>query len=504
MIRMLKPVALATTLVTLLSACSLVPTYQRPASPVPQQWSTGGASAVPAEAAPTLINWEAYFPDQRLQSLIRASLANNRDLRVAVLNIEQTRAQYQIQRASLFPQVGVSLSGTRGTATSAPYPVYSSVSGGLSLSAFEIDLFGRVRALTDAAAATLLATEEARKTTQISLIASVASTWYALWADRWQLALAEQTLQARASSLKLLQLKYDNGVLNELELRSGQSLVEAARVSRAQADRQYRQDLNALALLVGQQVDPATLPPAPSLGDRPLDDVDAIPRLGGDSLWPALAELPVGLPSQVLLARPDITQAEQQLIAANANIGAARAAMFPSISLTGNAGRVSNSLSGLFDDGRRSWGVTGSLLAPIFDMGRTRAGVEVAQASRDIAVAQYEKALQSAFREVSDALVSRDTYGEQAQAQQAQADAETDRLRLSALRYRSGVASQLDLLDAQRSLFAAQQSLIQAQLARQQANITLFKTLGGGWNQNTATTVPASAAGGASAAGSAS
>jgi NodT family efflux transporter outer membrane factor (OMF) lipoprotein len=494
MIRMLKPVALAATLVTLLSACSLVPTYQRPASPVPEQWSTGSAGSIPADAAPALVNWETYFPDARLQSLIRASLANNRDLRVAVLNIEQTRAQYQIQRAALFPQVGVSVSGTRGTATNAPYPVYSAVSGGLSLSAFEIDLFGRVRALTDAAAATLLATQEARKTTQISLVASVASTWYALWADRWLLALADQTLQARDASLKLLQLKYDNGVLNELDLRTGQSLVQAARVSRAQADRQYRQDLNSLALLVGQQIDPATLPPAPSLGERSLDDVDSIPRLGGDTLWPALAELPVGLPSQVLLARPDITQAEQQLIAANANIGAARAAMFPSISLTANAGRISNSLSGLFDDGRKTWGLTGSLLAPIFDMGRTRAGVEVAQASRDIAVAQYEKAIQSAFREVSDALVSRETYADQALAQQAQADAENDRLKLSALRYRSGVASQLDLLDAQRSLFAAQQALIQAQLASQQANITLFKTLGGGWDRDAASAAPAAAA----------
>ena len=494
MIRMLKPVALAVTLVSLLSACSLIPTYQRPEAPVPQQWSTGEAGAVAAQAAPTLVNWETYFPDARLQSLIRASLANNRDLRVAVLNIEQTRAQYQIQRSELFPQVGVTLSGNRGTSSSPPYGVGSSVSAGLSLSAFEIDLFGRVRALTDAAAATLLATEEARNTTQISLVASVASTWYALWADRWQLALAEQTLQARAASLKLLQLKYDNGVLNELDLRSAQSLVEAARVSRAQAERQYRQDINALQLLVGQPLDSAALPPAPALGERPLEDVDAIPKLGGDTLWPALAELPVGLPSQVLLARPDITQAEQQLIAANANIGAARAAMFPSISLTGSAGRISNSLSGLVDDGRKTWGITGSLLAPIFDMGRTRAGVEVAQASRDIAVAQYEKALQSAFREVSDALVSRQTYGDQAQAQQAQADAENDRLRLSALRYRSGVASQLDLLDAQRSLFTAQQALIQAQLARQQANITLFKTLGGGWDQNTAAGVPAAAA----------
>lgn len=479
--------ALAAAVAVLSSACSMVPTYERPASPVPAQWSEGAASSAQADAAPLTaeqLSWRNYFPDERLQRLVQASLLNNRDLRVAVLNIEQTRAQYRIQRADQFPTIGLQVNAQRQPSTVPPFDVSTVATAGVALSAFELDLFGRVRALSESAAAQLFASEEARKAAQISLVAQVANTYYAIWADRWQLALAEQTLRGRESSLKLQQLKYDNGVLNELDLRSAQSLVEAARVSRAQAERQWRQDSNALALLVGQPVAAADLPPAPDVPvATSVDDMDAFPRLGSSTLWPQLSELPVGLPSDVLLRRPDIAQAEQQLISANANIGAARAAMFPRISLTASAGQASDSLSGVFDDGRSVWSVTGNLLQPIFDAGRNRANVTLTELRRDVTVAQYEKAVQSAFREVSDALVARQTYGEQALAQQAQADAEFDRLRLSALRYRTGVASQIDLLDAQRNLFSAQQALIQAQLARQQAHITVFRTLGGGWDQ---------------------
>lgn len=479
--------ALAAGVVVLASACSMTPTYERPEAPIPGQWPEGAASA-PVSASPLSaeqLSWANYFPDERLQRLITAALVNNRDLRVAILNIEQTRAQYQIQRADQFPTIGLGINATRQPSATPPNDVGTTATGGLSLSSFEIDLFGRVRSLTQAAAAQLLASEEARKSAQISLVASVASTYYAIWADRWQLALAEQTLNTRQSSLKLQQLKYDNGVLNELDLRSAQSLVEAARVSRAQAERQWRQDSNALALLVGQPVSQADLPPAPdvALTGNTAEDVDAFPRLGRDTLWPSLSELPVGLPSDVLLQRPDIVQAEQQLVSANANIGAARAALFPRISLTGSAGVASDSLSGLFDGGSSAWSVTGNLLQPLFDAGRNRANLNLAEVRRDINVAQYERAIQGAFREVADALVARQTYGEQALAQQAQADAESDRLRLSALRYRTGVASQLDLQDAQRNLFAAQQALIQAQLALQQSHITVFRSLGGGWDR---------------------
>jgi multidrug efflux system outer membrane protein len=471
---------LALAVAALMSGCSMIPTYVRPEIGVPGQWPT--AVSTPSAPVVAMQDWASYFPDPRLQGLIKAALSNNRDLRVAMLNIELTRAQYQIQRADQFPTLNASINATRQPATAAPHAVSTSATGGLAVSAFELDLWGRVASLSQAAAAQVLASEASQQVVQISLVASVATGYYSLWADRWQLALTEQTLRLREASLGLLKLKYDNGVLNELDWRSAQSLAEAARVSRAQWQRQWQLDLNALSLLVGQSVGSDQWPPMPVVPQRPVDDVDAIVALGSDAqaLWPRLSELPVGLPSDVLLKRPDITQAEQQLISANANIGAARAARFPRISLTGSGGVASDSLSGLFSDGRSAWSVGGSLLAPILDAGRTQAGVTVAEVRRDVAVAQYDKALQVAFREVADALVTRSTYADQAKAQQAQAAAEADRLRLSALRYKNGVASQLDLLDAQRSLFAAQQAWISTEQARQQAHIAVFKALGGG------------------------
>lgn len=475
--------------VLLMSGCSLIPTYERPAMAVPAQLpdaSQGASQGADAKAAKAVaeLPWASYFPDQHLQGLIKLALDNNRDLRVAVLNIDQLRAAYQIQNADRFPTLTGSISGTRQPSTQAPYPLTTSVTGGVTVSAYELDLFGRVKALSEAASAQVLASEEARKATHISLVASVANSYYALWADRWQLALAEQTLKTREDSLKLLKLKFDNGVLNELDLRSAQSLVEAARVTRAQAQRQWAQDINALNLLLGSTAPADLLPPQPEanlLAAASSKDSAAAAQTVQATLWPDLSELPVGLSSEVLLQRPDIAQAEQQLISANANIGAARAARFPRISLTGSAGVVSDSLSGLFNDGRNAWSFAPSVSLPIFDAGRTQAGIDSAKVKRDIAVAQYDKAIQTAFREVEDALVARRTYADQAQAQLAQAQAEAARLRLSTMRYDTGVASQLDLLDAQRALFSAQQALIAAQLARQQAHISVYKALGGGW-----------------------
>jgi len=488
--------------VAALAGCSLAPTYQRPDMPVPAalpQADVASAAGSAAASASTPVDgtadvsavpWRAYFPDARLQSLICEPLANNRDLRVAILTIDAQRAAYQIQAADRVPNVNASISGTRQPSTTPPYALGTQVTGGLVIPSFELDLFGRVRSLTEAASAQVLASEEARRATHISLVASVANAYYTVWADRWLLALAEQTLQTRQDAHKLSQLKYDNGVLNELDLRSSQSQVEAARVARAQAQRQLAQDKQSLAVLVGKPVPAEWLPPAPQVLAKAPAATGADGQPGRSkapeqfveaSLWPGLSELPVGLSSEVLLQRPDVAQAEQSLIAANANIGAARAARFPRISLTASAGAVSNSLSGLFDDGRFAWSFGGSLLAPIFDAGRTAAGVDAAVARRDIAIAQYDKAIQSAFKEVADALVARQTYAEQAEAQLAQAQAEAARLSLSTLRYDTGVASQLDLLDAQRALFAAQQAHIQAQLARQQAHISVYKALGGGW-----------------------
>lgn len=472
-------VALAAALSLSLGACSLIPTYQRPDAPVPGQWAESVPMPAGATSDVTQLAWTRYFPDPRLQGLIRKALDHNRDLRVAVLNIEQMRAQYQIQRADQFPSVNASVAATRQPSSTPPNDLSTTATAGLGITAFELDFFGRVRALSASAAAQLLATEEARRAVHISLVASVASSYHAVWADRLQLAVAEQTLQTRQNSLKLLQLKFDNGVLNELDLRTGQSLVEAARISRAQLQRQLAQDLNALAVLVGEAPTADLLPPEPRLtvsGEADAAVVDVRP-----ALWVGLSDLPVGLPSEVLLQRPDIAQAEQLLISANANIGAARAALFPRISLTASAGVVSDSLSGLVSDGRSVWSLGPQLVLPIFDAGRLQAQVESSQVKRDIAIAQYEKALQNAFRDVADALVARSSYSDQAQAQLAQTDAEAARLKLATLRYHNGVANQLDLLDAQRSLFASQQAFIAAQLARQQAHIALYKALGGGW-----------------------
>ncbi len=476
-----------------LSACSMTPTYQRPESAVPARLpapaSAAAADGMAASASQTATAtqapaWKDYFPDSRLQGLIQRALDGNRDLRVALRSVDQLRAAYQVADADRFPTVNGQLSGSRGPLTIAPYRLTTIVQGGVTVASYELDLFGRVSALSEAAAAQLLASESNRQAAQVTLVAAVANAYYGLWADRWQLALATETLRTRQDSFKLQQLKFDSGVLNELDLRSSQSLTEAAKVSLAQAQRQWAQDLNALQLLLGQAVPADLLPPevdpkllVPSAGAQAAAKATPMTTV---QLWPDLPVLPVGLSSEVLLQRPDIAQAEQTLIAANANVGAARAARFPRISLTASAGLVSDSLDGLFNDNRKAWSIAPTATVPLLDWGRASANVDAAIARKDAAVASYDKAVQTAFREVADALVARSTWVDQARAQAAQAEAETQRLRLSTLRYDSGVASQLDLLDAQRSWFTTQQALISAQLARQQAQIGLYKALGGG------------------------
>ena len=464
MTNFVKTLATPLVLAMALGGCtSLAPTYERPAAPVAAAFpAVPGAAASPAtNTAASAIAWESFFADARLKQLIGLALANNRDLRVAILNIEQARAQYQIRRADTLPTVAVGVSGSRATVDDDS--IRSSYTAGLAVSAFELDLFGRVRNLSEAALSQYLATEEARKATHISLIASVANTYLSTLADEELLALTQRTLDARLESLKLIQLKYDNGVVSKLDLQQGLSLVDSARVTLAQLQRQRAQDLNLLTLLVGQP-----LPAAPAAGAT----------LAGTML----AELPAGLPSDLLTARPDIRAAEQQLISANANIGAARAAFFPRISLTGSAGSASSELGGLFKSGSFGWSFAPQLTLPIFDYGRNSANLGSAKAGRDIAVAQYEKSIQSAFREVADALAGQATFSEQLRAQRAVAAAEQERFNLSDLRYRSGAASYLDLLDAQRSLFTAQQAAVQANLQRLQNQVTLYRVLGGGWS----------------------
>jgi len=442
---------------------SLAPEYQRPAAPVPAAYPNDAVPAGAAAPAAADVDWQAYFADPRLKRLIEIALANNRDLRIAVLNIEQARATYQVKRADELPTVGAGVQATRQPGSSGG--LVNTYSVGVQVSSYELDFFGRVRSLSQAALAQYLATDEARKTVQIALISSVANGYLNLLADDELLRVTRDTLATREESFKLTKLKFDNGAASELDFRQAESLLEGARVTLASTVRQRALDENALVLLLGETL-PADLPvPLPLAGQQ------------------VSAELPAGLPSELLARRPDVRSAEQQLIAANANIGAARAAFFPRITLTASAGTASTELSGLFKSG--TWALTGTaqLLQPIFDAGRNRANLDIAKVNREIAVAQYEKAIQTAFREVADSLAGRATLGEQLRAQVAQRNAAEVSFKLADLRYRSGAASYLDVLDAQRSLFTAQQATVQVQALQVQNLVTLYKVLGGGWKE---------------------
>lgn len=461
----LTPLALA----MMLAGCmSLAPKYERPAAPVAEAFPelakpASAPAAQVANEAPASIAWQRFFPDARLRGLIEQALSNNRDLRVSIANIEQARAQYRISRADRLPTVGLGISGQRQT-TGEDQPINSLYQSGFSVSSFELDLFGRVRNLSEAALAQFLATEEARKSAQISLISSVANVYLQLLADEELLAITQQTLGTRQESLRLTQLRFDNGVASRFELQQARSLVETALATLAAQQRQRAQDLNLLTLLVGTPV-PPTAAAGATLASTELPD------------------LPAGLPSDLLANRPDIRAAEQQLIAANANIGAARANFFPRISLTGSVGSASTELSGLFKSGTYGWSFAPQAILPIFDYGRNTAVLGSARAGRDIAVAQYERSIQTAFREVADALAGQSTFSEQLRAQRAVAEAEADRFNLADLRYRNGAASYLELLDAQRALFQAQQAAVQANLQRLQNQVTLYSVLGGGWTE---------------------
>ena len=444
-----------------LSGCSLIPAYERPAAPVPQAYHQAGAAGENAAIA-----WRDYFTDPRLQQLIDLALANNRDMRIAVLNLEQARAQFQIQRAAQLPNLGGVASANRGN-SQVTGELGTTYTVGVAVSAWELDFFGRISSLKEAALAQYLASDEGRKAYELTLVTSVAQAWLGLIADEELLDISRRTLATREESIKLAKLRFDAGFSSELDYRQAESLTEAARATFAQQQRQRALDENALALLLGQQV-PAEL--LTSIQGAKLAQVTA------------MTDIPAGLPSDLLTRRPDIRAAEQQLIAANANIGAARAAFFPSISLTAQYGSVSNELSNLFKSGTWGFNIGPTINLPIFTGGRLSANLASAKAGREIAVAQYEKSIQTGFKEVSDALASRSTLAEQARAQTAQAEAERKRFYLSDLRYRNGVASYLDLLDAQRSLFALEQADVQVRLAQLINQINLYKALGGGWS----------------------
>ncbi|MBB3844973.1 efflux transporter outer membrane subunit [Xanthomonas arboricola] len=480
---------------SVLSGCTLMPRYARPDAPVPERFagtelstaSTTIDTASPEQAIDIAnIGWRQVFTDPALQQVIALALENNRDLRVAALNIEVARAQYRVERAALLPAV----QGT-GTANNARTPselaipgqpqVFRTYSANIGVSAYELDLFGRVRSLKEQALQQFLSTAEARRSTHISLVAEVATAYLTLAADQQLLQLAQSTLSSQGDSYRLQQRSFELGVASQLSLRQAQTTVESARVDVERYTAQVAQDRNALVLLVGTQVPAELLPQA-------LPD-------GASVDGNVLTSVPAGLPSQLLQRRPDILEAERNLRAANANIGAARAAFFPSISLTASTGSSSSSLSNLFDSGTRAWSFVPTLTLPIFNAGRNRANLDMAKANRDIEVAQYEKAIQSAFREVSDALAQRETLGRQLQAQQALVDATADSYRLSQARFERGVDSYLQALDAQRALYSAQQNLITTQLSRFTNLATFYKAMGGGWLQSADPAVATTATG---------
>jgi multidrug efflux system outer membrane protein len=460
-------------------ACTLAPPHQRPALAVDNAWpiaptNQGGANTGSAVTAADL-GWREVFVDPRLQGVIDLSLSNNRDLRVAVLNIEKARAQYRVLRAALVPGIDAAATATRGQTTVDQAALQGgdrdveAYTAGVGVTAYELDIFGRVRSLKDAALQGYLATRETRRAVQISLIAETANAWLTLAADQDLLALARETLATRDQSLALTRRQFEAGAVSRLDLSQTVTLAESARSDVATFIAQVEQDKNALRLVVGADL-PADLAPA-----------------GGLVTAQILADLPAGLPSEVLTRRPDVLAAEHQLQGANANIGAARAAFFPRITLTGQAGVASNDLGGLFDGGSGTWSFAPRISLPIFAGGANKAGLDGAKASRDIAVATYEKTVQTAFREVSDGLAVQSTIQDRVGSQERLVAAANDTVRLSRARYGAGIDSSLSLLDSQRTLYTAQKGLIGSRLVRATNLATLYKALGGG-----APAVPAS------------
>ncbi|HEX9024456.1 MAG TPA: AdeC/AdeK/OprM family multidrug efflux complex outer membrane factor [Geobacteraceae bacterium] len=460
-------------LLCLAGCATMAPKYTRPAAPVPAAWPSGPAyknamgktAAKPAAEIP----WQEFFVDERLRKVIALALENNRDLRVAVLSIEKSRAQYQIQRSDLFPKLDATADGTfqriaeNFSSTGLPENIHQ-YNVGLGVSSYELDLFGRVRSLKDQALEQFLSTEQARRSIQISLVSQVAAAYLSLAADRERLQLAEDTLSNQSSYYQLVRSRFEAGIASSLDLHQAQTSVDSARVDIARYTTQVAQDENALELVTGAKV---------------TDDF--LPHALSETLT-AVKELPPGLPSDVLLLRPDILQAEHQLKAFNANIGAARAAFFPRITLVSSVGFGSDDLSSLFNGGAFVWKFAPKITLPIFDAGANKAGLEAAEADRDIAVAQYEKAIQTAFREVADALAQRGTIDDQLAAQKSLTDATSKSYRLSQARYEKGIDSYLNVLDSQRSLYNAQQNLISVRLSQLTNLVTLYKTLGGGYS----------------------
>ena len=444
-----------------LSACSLTPALVKPDAPVPVHFPSSNEADLRANAADW--RWKTVFSDPRLQRLIELALANNRDLRLAVLNVEAVQAQYGIQRSGQFPAIDVNASAARqrGDSNGTGATTGTQLGLGLGISAFEIDLFGRTRSLSDAALSRYLASEQGQKAAQITLIGAVADSYHAELLAQEQLKLAQQTLTDWQQSLDLARRLKAANQNSGLEVSQAEGQVATAEADLEARTRTRAQARNALQLLVGTAI-PADLPAVPTL--------DELPRQA----------LPAGLPSDLLTRRPDILQAEHNLRAANADIGAARAAFFPRLSLTTSLGYSSSEMGKLFDSGSRVWSFAPQLTVPIFNAGRLRSELRLAEVRTSSAVAEYERAIQTAFREVADGLAGRETYGRQIEAQQRVVASAAKRLALSNLRYRAGVDGRLELLDAQRQLYAARQALLDLRHGELASTVALYKALGGG------------------------
>lgn len=458
--------------VAMASGCSMAPEYLRPQMPVAGEWPKLAALTPDGQNAAALMGWKQFFPDKQMQLLIQLALENNRDLRVTAYNIERARALYRIQRAEQLPAVSAT-----GTGTSQRVPAVLSSSGehmitreysaGVGLSSFELDFFGRIQSLKEEALERFLATEEAYRSARISLVAEVAIARLTLAADEERLAIAKATLESQQDTYTMIKRRFELGVSSELQLSQAQTSVDAARVDIARYTNQVEADRNALTLIIGTTI------PQELLEHKPMSEF-VLPD-----------ELPVGLPSEVLLLRPDILQAEHELKAANANIGAARANFFPSITLTTSVGYASNELADLFSNATRVWNFIPRVNLPIFEWGATMARLDMSEVDKQIAVAQYEAAIQRAFREVSDALVQRRTVVDQLEAQISLVGAATKAYELSSARFDKGVDSFLEVLDSQRYMYSSRLNLVSVKLLQETNRVLLYKVLGGGWVADT-------------------
>jgi outer membrane protein, multidrug efflux system len=470
---------LVTPVALILGACTLEPHYHRPPAPLPAP--EGGQ---PSATAAADIGWREFFPDPQLQQLIAVALGNNRDLRVAALNVQTAQARYRIQRAELFPTIDASATEEveryppgviAGSSSGSALPIGTGGSilrffdAGVGFTSYELDVFGRLRSLNHAALQLYFSSDETRRSVQLTLVAEVAAAYLTVLADQTLLDITRDTLKSQNESYALTQRMFDAGTTTELALRQAETTVDSARADLAQYQRAFAQDSDALQLLLG-----APIP-------------QGIDFSGGLDRGTAVAELEEGIPSDVLVRRPDVLAAEHQLRSANAQIGAARAAFLPQITLTASYGTASSELSGLFKSNSEAWTFSPLITLPIFAGGANVANLQATQLARDTAVAQYEKAIQTAFREVADALAARRTLDDQLLAEQALVTASAVAYRLADMRYRGGVDSYLSALDAQRSLYSAQQQLQNVRLLRLENLVTLYKALGGGLREHIST-----------------